>query len=289
MYQTKNELLQAIQERFPRLGRGQKKVAQYVLTQTEEVAFLTAAQLGKKVGVSEATIVRFASLLGYKGFPDFQLHIQNMMRQDITTISRLEKRAELQAHQRSTSILQEILQADQTNLGLFAADTSEESFSQAVNLIIDARDVYICGLRSSYALAFFLWFSLRFFLHKVHLVMPGIGDLPEQLFFVDHRDVLIGVSSKRYSKRTIEIVQALKKRHVKVIAISDNILSPLAGLADVQFTVRTDVSSFIESQVVPMSLINALVTAVALKHKQETVEELGKLEESFKEFETYIT
>lgn len=289
MYQTKSELLQAIQERFPKLGRGQKKIAQYILTHMEEVAFLTAAQLGKKVGVSEATVVRFASLLGYEGFPNFQFHIQNMMRQDITTISRLEKRAEQQARQRSTSILQEILQADQTNLALFASDTSEGTLSHAVDLIVDARDVYICGLRSSYSLAFFLWFSLRFFLHKVHLITPGIGDLPEQVLFADHRDILISISSKRYSKRTIEIAQALKKRQVKVIAISDNILSPLAQLAEVHFTVRTDVSSFIESQVVSMSLINALVTAVALKHKQETVEELSKLEESFKEFETYIT
>jgi DNA-binding MurR/RpiR family transcriptional regulator len=289
MYQTKSELLQAIQERFPQLGRGQKKIAQYVLAHMEEIAFLTAAQLGKRVGVSEATVVRFASLLGYDGFPDFQSHIQNMMRQDITTISRLEKRAERQVSQRSSSILQEILQADQTNLGLFAADTSEEDFSRAVELIVEARDVYICGLRSAYSLAFFLWFSLRFFLHKIHLVTPGIGDLPEQLLFASHKDVLIGISSKRYSKRTIETVRALKKRHVKVISISDNVLSPLTQLADVQFNVRTDVSSFIESQVVSMSLINALVTAVALKHKQETVEELSKLEEIFREFDTYVT
>ncbi len=288
MYQDKDKLLQAIQDKFPQLGRGQKKIAQYVLTHTEEVAFLTAAQLGKNVGVSEATVVRFASLLGYKGFPNFQLSIQNMMRQDISTIARLEKRAEQHAEQASTSVLQAILQADQANLSLFASDTSEETFSKAVDIIADARNIYICGLRSSYSLAFFLWFSLRYFLHNVHLVKPGIGDLPEQLLFVDHRDVFIGIHTKRYSKPTVEIAQAMKKYNVKIVAISDNIMSPLAPLADLQFTIRSDVSSFIESQVVPMSLINALVTALALKHKQETVEKLSKLEDSFKEFDTYF-
>jgi DNA-binding MurR/RpiR family transcriptional regulator len=287
MYTTKDELLQAIQEKFPQIGRGQKKVAQYVLTHTEEVAFLTAAQLGKNVGVSEATVVRFASLLGYDGFPDFQTHIQNMMRQDITTITRLEKRAEQHTDQRSQSILQAILEADQTNLTLFAADTPEEDFARAVDMIVNAREVYICGLRSSYSIAFFLWFSLRFFLHKVHLVQPGIGDLPEQLLFADQRDLFIGISTKRYAKATIEIAQALKKHSVKIISIADNIMSPLSPLADLQFTIRSDVSSFIESQVVAMSLINALVTAVALKQKKETLEELSKLEDSFSEFGTY--
>ena len=286
MYRTKTELLEGIQERFPQLGRGQKKVAQYVLTHTEEVAFLTAAQLGKNVGVSEATVVRFASLLGYDGFPDFQTHIQNMMRQDISTITRLEKRAEEQV-QGEKSILQAILEADQTNLTLFASDTAEEDFRKAVELLGNAREIYICGLRSSYAVAFFLWFSLRYFLHKVHLITPGIGDLPEQVMFANEQDVFVGICMKRYAKPTIEIAKALKQHNVPVIGIVDNIMSPLTPLADVQFTVRSDVSSFIESEVVPMSLVNALVTAVALEHKTKTLEELSRLESSFDEFETY--
>ncbi len=288
MYQNKDELLQAIQDKFPQLGRGQKKIAQYVITHTEEVAFLTAAQLGKTVGVSEATVVRFASLIGYKGFPDLQSSIQNMMRQNITTIARLEKHAERQAELGSSSVLQAILDADQANLSLFASDTSIETFSKAVDMIGKARKIYICGLRSSYSLAFFLWFSLRYFMHNVQLLTVGIGDLPDQLLFADSRDVLIGIHTKRYSKATFGIAQALKKHDVKIIVIADNILSPLTPLADLQFTIRTDVSSFIESQVVPMSLINALVTALALEHKQEALEELSKLEASFKEFDTYF-
>ncbi len=287
MYQTKTELLAGIQERFPQLGRGQKKVAQYVLTHTEEVAFLTAAQLGKNVGVSEATVVRFAALLGYEGFPDFQTHIQNMMRQDISTITRLEKRAEQQSTQGASSILKAILEADQTNLTLFASDTSEETFERAVEMIANAREIYICGLRSSYSLAFFLWFSLRYFLPKVHMVKPGIGDLPEQLEFADENDVFIGISIKRYSKATLEIAQALKKHKVRIIGIVDNIMSPITPLTDIQFTVRSDVSSFIESEVVPMSLINALVTAIALQHKSKTVEELERLENTFNELGIY--
>jgi DNA-binding MurR/RpiR family transcriptional regulator len=288
MYQTKPELLQAIQDKFPQIGRGQKKVAQYVLAHTEEVAFITAAELGRRVGVSEATVVRFAGLLGYPGFPAFQAQIQDLMRQDISTLSRLEKRAEHQAAQRATSILQEILQADQMNLGLLAADTSEATFAQAVKLIVDARDIYVCGLRTAYAPAFFLWFSLRFFRRRVHLVTPGIGDLPEQLGFVNQRDVVIGISFKRYARRTVEIVRALQKRQARIIAISDNLMSPLTPLADAAFTVRTDVSSFIESQTVVMSLINALVTAVALQQKHVTMQELSKLEDSFQEFATYV-
>lgn len=287
MYHTKSDLLQAIQQKFPELGRGQKKVAQYILSHTEEVAFLTAAQLGKNVGVSEATVVRFASLLGYGGFPDFQTSIQNMMRQDISTITRLEKRAELQSEHGETSILQAILQADQANLGLFVSDTPEETFSQAVDAIVEAREVYICGLRSAYSIAFFLWFSLRFFLHNVHLVSPGIGDLAEQLLDADEQDVFIGFSTKRYAKPTIEVARHLKQRHVKIISISDNLMSPLSPLADIRFIIRSDVSTFIESQVVSMSLVNALVTAVALKQKQQTFEVLSRLEKSFKDLDTY--
>ncbi|GAK51815.1 transcriptional regulator, RpiR family [Candidatus Moduliflexus flocculans] len=287
MYQTKAELLQGIQERFPDLGRGQKRVAQYVLAHTEEVAFLTAAQLGKNVGVSEATVVRFAALLDYDGFPDFQTHIQNMMRQDISTITRLEKRAEQQATQGSKSILQAILEADQTNLTLFASDTTEKTFTDAVEMIGNAREIYICGLRSSHSVALFLWFSLRYFLRKVHLITPGIGDLPEQLLSATDQDIFIGINMKRYSRVTVEIAKALKKHGVKILSIADNIMSPLTPLADVQFTVRSDVSSFIESQVVTMSLSNALVTAIALQHKAKTVEELSRLESSFDEFETY--
>ena len=210
-----------------------------------------------------------------------------MMRQDISTITRLEKRAEEQAIQGSKSILQTILEADQTNLMLFAKDTPEETFDRAVNLIGEAREIYICGLRSSYAIAFFLWFSLRYFLHKAHLVKPDIGDLPEQLLYANEQDVFIGISTKRYSKATIEIAQALKKRSVPIIGIVDNIMSPLTPLTDIQFSFRSDVSSFIESEVVPMSLINALVTAVALRHKSKTVEELSRLETTFGELETY--
>lgn len=288
MYQNKKELLDTIQEKFPQLGRGQKKVAQYVLNNSEEVAFLTAAQLGKNVGVSEATVVRFAAFLGYNGFPDFQSCIQNMMRQDITTITRLEKRAELQSEQTHMSILHAILEADQTNLNLFGADTTAEQFEQAVDMIVKARKIYICGLRSSYPPAFFLWFSLRYFLHrKVQMLKLGIGDLPEQLMFADERDILIAVSVKRYTKSTISIADALKKRGVTIVTIADNVMAPITPLADLQFTVRSDVSSFIESQVVPMSLINALVTAVALKQKQEAVKELGALEEGLKEFDTH--
>ncbi len=287
MYQTKTELLEEIQRRFPQLGRGQKKVAQYVLTHTEEVAFLTAAQLGKHVGVSEATVVRFASLIGYEGFPDFQRHIQNMLRRNISAITRLEKRAEEQSTHGSKSILRAVLEADQTNLILFASDTSEASFEQAVSMICRAREIYICGLRSSYALAFFLWFSLRYFLPKVRLIRPGIGDLPEQLEFADKEDVFIGISTKRYSKATVEIAQALKKHAVPIIGIVDNIMSPLTPLADIQFTVRSDVSSFIESEVVPMSLINALVTAVALQQKAKPVEAIGRLENTFDELGIY--
>ncbi len=170
-----------------------------------------------------------------------------MMRQDISTITRLEKRAELQLEQGETSILQAILQADQANLGLFVSDTPDQTFSQAVDAIVEARKVYICGLRSAYSIAFFLWFSLRFFLHNVHLVSPGIGDLAEQLLDADERDVLIGFSTKRYAKPTIEVARHLKQRCVKIISISDNLMSPLSPLADIRFIIRSDVSTFIES------------------------------------------
>lgn len=280
-------ILDKISDTFQELTPSQRKVAQYVYHNINEAFLLNSFQIAKTANVSEATVTRFLTNLGFSGFSEFKREIARQVLESFSTTQRLAESAEdLKAR---GNVFSEILQGDIENIQTLTATISDQLFEQAVNELCSARSIYVLGLRSSYALAFYLTFDLRFFLDKVILIKPGIGDMPEQVLGVTKDDVLVVISFRRYTRESFNIAEKIKKRAGSVIALTNSELSPVAKLADVTLVASTNIPTYIESYTAPMSLINALITAIALRKKDQAMSALNKLETSLEEFQTYIS
>ena len=280
-------ILDKISDTFQELTPSQRKVAQYVYHNINEAFLLNSFQIAKTANVSEATVTRFLTNLGFSGFSEFKREIARQVLESFSTTQRLAESAEdLKAR---GNVFSEILQGDIENIQTLTATISDQLFEQAVNELCSARSIYVLGLRSSYALAFYLTFDLRFFLDKVILIKPGIGDMPEQVLGVTKDDVLVVISFRRYTRESFDIAEKIKKRAGSVIALTNSELSPVAKLADVTLVASTNIPTYIESYTAPMSLINALITAIALRKKDQAISALNKLETTLDEFQTYIS
>lgn len=280
-------ILDKISDSFQELTPSQRKVAQYVYHNINEAFLLNSFQIAKTANVSEATVTRFLTNLGFSGFSEFKREIARQVLESFSTTQRLAESAEdLKAR---GNVFSEILQGDIENIQTLTATISDQLFEQAVNELCSARSIYVLGLRSSYALAFYLTFDLRFFLDRVILIKPGIGDMPEQVLGVTKDDVLVVISFRRYTRESFDIAEKIKKRAGSVIALTNSELSPVAKLADVTLVASTNIPTYIESYTAPMSLINALITAIALRKKDQAISALNKLETTLEEFQTYIS
>ena len=280
-------ILDKISDTFHELTPIQRKVAQYVYHNINEAFLLNSFQIAKTANVSEATVTRFLTNLGFSGFSEFKREIARQVLESFSTTQRLAESAEdLKAR---GNVFSEILQGDIENIQTLTATISDQLFEQAVNELCSARSIYVLGLRSSYALAFYLTFDLRFFLDRVILIKPGIGDMPEQVLGVTKDDVLVVISFRRYTRESFNIAEKIKKRAGSVIALTNSELSPVAKLADVTLVASTKIPTYIESYTAPMSLINALITAIALRKKDQAISALNKLETTLEEFQTYIS
>ena len=280
-------ILDQISSHYPKLTPSQKKVASYLHNNINEAFLLNSFQIAKKANVSEATITRFIHNLGFSGFSEFKKEIAQRVVKDFSTSKRLAESAE--SLESPGSIFAEILNGDIENIRTVRTTISDQLFEEAVKKLCSARSIYVLGLRSSYALAFYLAFNLRFFLKKVILLTPGIGDIPEQVLGVKKDDALMVISFRRYTRESFDIAEKIKKKEASVIAITNSELSPIAKLADVSLIASTKIPTYIESYAAPMSLINALITAIALRKKNEAMPALNKLEITLKEFKTYIS
>ena len=280
-------ILDQISSYYPKLTPSQKKVASYLHDNINEAFLLNSFQIAKKANVSEATVTRFISTLGYSGFSEFKREIAQRVVKDFSTTKRLADSAESLEGQ--GSIFTEILNGDIENIRTLRATISDQLFEAAVKKLCSARSIYMLGLRSSYALAFYLAFNLRFFLKKVILLTPGIGDIPEQVLGVKKDDALVVISFRRHTRESFDIAEKIKKKEASVVAITNSELSPVAKLADVSLITSTKIPTYIESFTAPMSLINALITAIALRKKDKAISALNKLENTFEEFQTYIS
>jgi DNA-binding MurR/RpiR family transcriptional regulator len=279
-------ILDKISDTFQELTPSQRKVAQYVYHNINEAFLLNSFQIAKTANVSEATVTRFLTNLGFSGFSEFKREIARQVLESFSTTQRLAESAEdLKAR---GNVFSEILQGDIENIQTLTATISDQLFEQAVNELCSARSIYVLGLRSSYALAFYLTFDLRFFLDRVILIKPGIGDMPEQVLGVTKDDVLVVISFRRYTRESFDIAE-IKKRAGSVIALTNSELSPVAKLADVTLVASTNIPTYIESYTAPMSIINALITAIALRKKDQAISALNKLETTLEEFQTYIS
>lgn len=281
------DILSNIQAQMPTFSKGQKLIANFILNSYDKAAFMTASKLGKTVKVSESTVVRFAAELGYDGYPAMQRTLQEMIRNKLTSVQRIEVSDDRIGNH---DILSMVMQSDMDKVRLTLEQIDRVAFDSAVSDIVAAKRIYILGVRSAGALATFLAFYFNLIFENVtHVTASSASEMFEHLLRVGPDDVVIGISFPRYSKRTVKAMEFAHDRGARVIAITDSEVSPLADTADRVLMAKSDMVSFVDSLVAPLSLVNALIVAISRVKKQDISKSLGELEHIWAEYEVYET
>ena len=279
------DILTMIQENMAGFSKGQRRIAAYILESYDKAAFLTASKLGKKVNVSESTVVRFAAELGFDGYPDMQRSLQKMIRNRLTSVQRIEVTNDRIGDQDLVSM---VLQSDVDKIRMTLEELDRSSFDGAVDAIVGARKIYLIGVRSAAALTTFLHFYLNLIFDNVVLVTANTGsELFESLLRVGEEDVVLGISFPRYSSRTVQAMSFARDRGATTIAITDSEASPLAAASKYTLTARSDMASFVDSLVAPLSLVNALLVAVSRKKNDDLATTFRTLEDIWEEYGVY--
>ncbi len=275
------DILHMIQENMAGFSKGQKKIAGYILSDYDKAAFMTASKLGKLVGVSESTVVRFAAVLGYEGYPAMQKALQEIVRSKLTSIQRIQASDELFG----TDVVASVLQTDMDKIRLAIEEVDRAAFEAVVDKLMAARHIYILGVRSSSFLAGYLHFYLHLIFENVTLVTSNsAGDILESILRIGPGDVLVGISFPRYSKSTVKGVQFAHDRGADVVAITDGVMSPLYPLASKVLMARSDMISFVDSLVAPFSLLNAIIVAAGHRKNGDISQIFNRLEGIWDEY-----
>lgn len=281
----KRNLLKEIKDRMHTFSKGQKLISVYILDNYDKAAYMTAAKLGAIVNVSESTVVRFAIELGFDGYPEFQHSLQEIVRTKLTSFQRIEVTNNIIG---DGDVLTKVLLADSDKIRHTLEEIDRAAFDRAVDEIVNARRIYVVGVRSSSALASFLGHSLGQIFDEVKILEPTSGsEMFEQILNIGENDVIIAISFPRYSKKIINAVDYAKHRGASVIAITDSAMSPIAQGASQVLLARSDMASFVDSLVAPLSIINAIIVAVSRAKQDELTERLRKLEEIWDEYDVY--
>ena len=279
------DVLQLIQTNMSTFSKGHKRIAAFIQESYDKAAFMTASKLGKTVDVSESTVVRFAAELGYEGYPAMQKALQEMIRSKLTSVQRIKVANDRIGDQ---DILSRVMQSDIDKIRMTMEESDPASFADVVDAIVAAKRIYILGVRSSVALTSFLGFYFNLiFDNVVQVHSNSASEMFEQLIRVGDGDVVIGVSFPRYSKRTVQALRFARDRKATVVAITDSAASPLAESATHTLLAKSDMASFADSLVAPLSLINALIMAVGRKKKEDLHHTFETLEEIWEEYEVY--
>ena len=279
------DLIHSITQQMPGFSKGQKLIAQYILAHYDKAAFMTAAKLGMMVGISESTVVRFASELGFEGYPQLQRALQELIRNRLTSVQRMEVTSDQLGE---GNILHKVLNLDIEKIRRTMEKASVEDFEQAVDTIVNAKNIYILGVRSASALSGFMSFYFNQMFESVRLVnTTSTSEMFEQIMRLKEGDVFIGITFPRYSKRTVNAASFAKQNGAKVIAITDSNISPIAETADHLLLARSDMASFVDSLVAPLSVINALIVAVGIRKKDEISSTYERLEQIWDEYNVY--
>lgn len=278
-------LLVLMEERMSEFSKGQKRIARYILDHYDKAAYMTASRLGSIVEVSESTVVRFAIEVGFDGYPEMQRALQELIRTRLTAVQRVDVTNSLIG---DDDVLDKVLGSDADKIRRTLDEIDRASFAEAVDKIVSARSIYIIGVRSSSTLAGFLNFNFRMILDNVKFVQTTSGsEMFEQIMNIGPEDVLIAISFPRYSKRIINAVEYASGAGADVISITDSPQSPIASGANQLLLARSDMVSFVDSLVAPLSIINAIIVAVARKKPDEVRERLEKLEQIWDEYDVY--
>ena len=281
----KRNLLKEIEERISSFSKGQKLISNYILDNYDKAAYMTASKLGSIVHVSESTVVRFANELGFEGYPEFQHALQEIVRTKLTSFQRMEVTNNLIG---DGDILAKVLMSDADKIKRTLDDINRDDFDAAVENIAAAKKIYVLGARSAATLAGFLAHSLHMISDDVIQVQTSSGsEMFEQLMSLSTEDTVIAVSFPRYSKKVINAVDFAKHSGANVISITDSAMSPIAPQADQLLLAKSDMASFVDSLVAPLSIINAIIVAVARKKQDELTIRLRQLEQIWDEYDVY--
>ena len=280
-----NDLLNRINNKYSSMSKGQKLLATYITDNYDKAVFLTAAKLGETVGVSESTVVRFAMSLGYKGYPEFQENLEELVRNKLNSVQRMEV---TYGRISQSEILESVLASDADKIKTTLEKIDHNAFELAVNTILEAKNVYIVGIRSCAPLASFLAFYMNYMLDNVKLLHTNSSsEIFEQMVRITEDDVIIGISFPRYSMRTLKALEFANNRNAKVITITDSIHSPMNLYSSCNLIADSDMASIVDSLVAPLSVINALIVALCMKKQKEVAKTLTMLEEIWDEYQVY--
>ncbi len=282
-----NDLLKIIDERMSGLSKGQKRIANFLLEHYDKAVYLTASKLGEIAGVSESTVVRFAIELGFDGYPKLQEALQELVKNELTAAQRMEVSSD-RIVKSDKHILKSVLESDAVRISETIENINPRDFDEAVDYIVNAKRVYIVGGRSSSALSHFLDFYLNLMRDNVINASTGaVTETFEHIFRISEGDLLIGISFPRYSNKSVKAMEYAHLKGANTIAITDSKQSPLTSCANICLTASSDMLSFIDSLVAPLSLINALLVAVSLKKKKNIADGLNQLEDLWGEYKVY--
>ena len=282
---NKNDLIYRIKQNMPKLSKGQKLIAHYILEHYEKAVFLTAAKLGTIVGVSESTVVRFANELGYDGYPKFQEALEELVKSKLTAMQRLEVTTD---RIDTKHVLKSVLQTDEEKIRYTLEHIDEEVFDGCIESLLKAKTIYVLGVRSCAGLASFLGFYLNIMFDNVKVINTNsTSEMFEIVHHVGEEDTLIGISFPRYSKRILKVLEFARTRNANIISITDSVISPIAEYANYTLVGRSEMVSFVDSLVAPLSIINAIIVALSLRKKDEIATNLENLENIWMEYEVY--
>lgn len=278
------DIISTIELKQGGFSKGQARIARFITENSDKAAFMTASKLGQKTGVSESTVVRFALELGFEGYPEMRKALQEMIRNRLTSVQRIEVARTVIG---SRDTLSAILNSDMENIVLTQNGVDRAQFDAAVETILAARHIYILGTRTSAALSMFMGFYFNLLFENVKVLYENTaGEIFEQILRIGPGDVFVGISYPRYSKRTVKAVRFAKDRGATVLALTDTDTSPIATSADICLLARSDMVSFVDSLVAPLSLINALIVSVS-ERKQGVINTFGELEQVWDDYDVY--
>lgn len=284
--ENRYDIITRINQYYGKMSKGQKTIANFIYDHYDQAVFMTAAKLGDTVGVSESTVVRFASYVGYSGYPEFQKDLEEWVQNKINSVQKIDAK-----YGRSTQseILTSVLNADIEKITDTIDNLDPAAFETAVSIILEAKNIYIMGIRSCAPLADFLHFYLNMIRGNVILLRStSVSETFEQMIRIYEKDAMIGISFPRYSMRTLKAMEFANDRNAKVIAITDTVHSPMNLYSSCNLLARSDMVSIVDSLVAPLSLINALVVAMCLKRPADVTKNLKELESAWNNYQVYL-
>lgn len=280
------ELTLMMKEKYSEMSKGQKKLTNFIIKNFDKAVFMTAAKLGEAVGVSESTVVRYANVLGYDGFPEFHKELEKMVQDKLNSIERIE--VSTSKNMSKLEVLERVMNSDAEKIRLTYESIDREAFEIAIDTILGARRIYVVGIRNCAPLASFLGFYLNMMFDDVIIVSTNnSSEMFEQMMRVGSEDCVIGISFPRYSMRTVKAMEFANDRNARIITVTDSKNSPLSLYSSCNLLARSDMASIVDSLVAPLSVINALIVSLCIKKEDRVMETLDMLENIWDEYQIY--